>query len=250
MLINMSIGATLMLFNPSFSRAQVVTADILGTVADASGAVVPDAKAILINTGTGIVHEAITNKTGEYVFNLLQIGSYELKVEKDGFKSFKVSNITLSAGDRARINAKLDIGEVSESVSVSASETPILQSDSSTISSLIDDQAVQDVPLNGRNVVNLIELSAGVTEGNSNAFGSGTRAQDRRMSSAFSVNGQSDNANTNLIDGMDNNERLNGVIGVRPSIDAVQQVKVVTNLYTAEIGRTRIRKRLHAPMEE
>jgi hypothetical protein len=218
--------------------AQVTTADIVGTVTDATGAVLPDATVTVINTGTGISKTLKSGKNGDYVFNLMQIGTYDVTVELAGFKTFVAHNLTLAAGDRARLDAKMTVGAITESIAVSAEAVATLQTDSSTIGTLIDDQAVQDIPLNARNLINFIELSAGVTEGNSNAYGSGTRAEDRRLGSAYSVNGQSDNANTNLIDGMDNNERLYGVIGIRPSVDAVEQVKVVTNLYTAEVGRT------------
>ena len=82
-----------------------------------------------------------------------------------------------------------------------------------------------DLPLNGRNLTNLVQLSAGVTEGASNAAGGGNHSTDRRLTSAFSANGQNDFLNNNMIDGMDNNERYFGTIVVRPSLDAVQEVK-------------------------
>src|SRR5207244_5806187 len=97
---------------------------------------------------------------------------------------------------------------------------------------------VQDLPLNGRNVIQLVELSPGVNPSMSNSMSSGNRPDDRRLSSNYSANGQSDEINNNLIDGMDNNERIIGTIGVRPSIDAIQEFKVQTNLYSAEITRT------------
>ena len=95
-----------------------------------------------------------------------------------------------------------------------------------------------DLPLNGRNLTNLVQLSAGVTEGAFNAAGGGNHSTDRRLTSAFSANGQNDFLNNNMIDGMDNNERYFGTIVVRPSLDAVQEVKVSTNLYPAEVSRT------------
>jgi hypothetical protein len=103
---------------------------------------------------------------------------------------------------------------------------------------LITDRAVQNLPLNGRNFINLVQLAPGVTEGLPDAMNSGTRPDDRRQTSSYSANGQTDEVNNNLIDGMDNNERFIGTIGVRPSIDAIQEVRVQTNLYTAEVGRT------------
>ena len=145
--------------------------------------------------------------------------------------------MTLAAGDRARVNAQLALGQAEQTITVE-STTPALQTDDSTIGTLITSQATQDLPLNGRNVTSLITLAAGVTGGLSNAMNSGTRPDDRRQSSSFAANGQSDEINNNMIDGMDNNERFIGSVGVRPSIDAIEEVKVLTNLYTAEISRT------------
>ena len=142
------------------------------------------------------------------------------------------------AGNRARVNAKMEIGVASERVSVSAASTPAIQTDSSTIGSLIGSEFLADLPLNGRDLTNLIQVSSGVTPGAFNAAGGGNHSVDRRLTSAFSANGQNDFLNNNMIDGMDNNERYFGTIVVRPSVDAVQEVKVITNLSPAEFSRT------------
>ena len=104
-------------------------------------------------------------------------------------------------------------------------------------SSVVTQQAVQDLPLNGRNFINLVTIQAGVNQGPPNAISSGTRPDDRRQTSTVSANGQSDLFNNEMIDGMDNNEREQGFIGVRPSIDAIAEVKVDTNTFTADTGR-------------
>ena len=134
--------------------------------------------------------------------------------------------------------ARWQIGMASESVLVSAKAAPALQTDSSTIGTSITTDRLADLPLNGRNLTNLVQLSPGVTEGAFNAAGGGNHSTDRRLTSAFSANGQNDFLNNNMIDGMDNNERYFGTIVVRPSIDAVQEVIVSTNLYPAEVSRT------------
>ena len=145
-------------------------------------------------------------------------------------------DLNLSAGDRLRVDGKMAIGMANESVLVPAESA--LQTDSSTIGTSITTETVADLPLNGRNLTNLVQLSPGVTEGAFNAAGGGNHSTDRRLTSAFSVNGQNDFLNNNMIDGMDNNERYFGTIVVRPSIDAVQEVNVSTNLYSAEVSRT------------
>ena len=217
-------------------NAQVTTADIVGTVTDVTGAVVTTASATATNIGTNETKTVKVSSSGEYIFSLLHVGTYKVSVKAAGFKSF-ATEVTLAAGDRARVDAALSPGDTTQTVEVQ-STTPALQSDSSTVGTLITSQATQDLPLNGRNVTNLITLAAGVTGGLGNAMNSGTRPDDRRQSSSFAANGQSDEINNNMIDGMDNNERFIGSVGVRPSIDAIQEVRVLTNLYTAEISRT------------
>ena len=227
-----------LLLVPSPSHAQLVTGDVLGTVTDSTGAVVPEAKVTILNTGTGIARTVKSDKTGDYIFANLQIGSYKLTIEAKGFKTFVATGFALAAGDRARIDAKLQVGSQVETVEIQASTAPALQTDSSSMDTLISTTAVSDLPLNGRNIVNLVQLSAGVNEGAANAVNNGTNARDRRQTAAFSANGQNDFLNNNMLDGMDNNERYFGTIVVKPSIDAIDQVTVMTNLYPAEYSRS------------
>jgi hypothetical protein len=219
------------------ARAQN-TADILGTVTDASGAVVPDATVTLTNTATNISQTTKASGNGEYTFTLLQPGTYSVRVEAKGFKTFSAPAVTVSTGDRARVDAAMQVGEQSTTVEVQATSTPALQTDTSSLGTLVTTQAVEDVPLNGRNITKLIQLSAGVNEGSPGSIIAGNRPDDRRVTAAFSVNGQSDSLNNNMIDGMDNNERIIGGNGVRPSVDAIQEVNISTNLYDASQGRT------------
>lgn len=231
----------LLLGTPACLRAQVTTADIVGTVTDPSGAVVSNTTVTETNTGTGATKAVSVSSSGDFQFTLLQVGTYKVSVQAPGFKSY-TTQVTLAAGDRARVNATLTLGEATQTVTVQ-STSPALQSDTSTVGTLITSEATQNLPLNGRNVLNLITLAAGVTGGLGSAMSSGTRPDDRRQGSNFAANGQSDENNNNLIDGMDNNERFIGSVGVRPSIDAIQEVRVLTNLYTAEIAHRRRRGR-------
>jgi hypothetical protein len=234
--VALSILAILVLM-PVSLLAQTNTADVVGTVTDPTGAVLPNATVTITNTGTEIARTMQTNVTGDYTFTRLQVGTYKVAVEAQGFKAFVASSLTLGAGDRARVDAKLEIGQLSETVEVEASSAAALHTDSATVSNLITEQSVQEVPLNGRNFFNLVFLSPGVTEGAPNALGDAAKMDDSRMTSYTFAHGQSNTDNNNMIDGMDNNERNNGTIGVRPSIDAIQEVKILTGLYPAEIGR-------------
>ncbi len=228
--------ACLLFFTQSTARAQVTTADIVGTATDPSGAALANGSATAVNVATGVEEKVALGSDGSFTFTLLQVGGYKVTVTAPGFKSY-VTSVTLAAGDRARINANMALGAAAETITVE-STTPALKTDDSTIGTLITSEATQDLPLNGRNVTSLVTLAAGVTGGLGNAMNSGTRPDDRRMSSSFAANGQSDEINNNMIDGMDNNERFIGSVGVRPSIDAIDQVKVLTNLYTAEVSRS------------
>ncbi|MFN7929485.1 MAG: TonB-dependent receptor [Blastocatellia bacterium] len=217
--------------------AQVTTADVVGTVTDNAGAVLPNAKVTVTNVGTNTSRTVTTDASGEYVINLLPIGQYSVRVEATGFKIYTASNLTLVAGDRTRVDAKMEVGATTETVNVTA-EANVLQTDSSTVGTAITGKLVQELPLNGRNYVQLALLAPGVSPGPPNGLGTGTRPDDRRLNSSYSVNGQDPVVNNNMIDGMDNNERVIGTIGVRPSIDAIQEFKVQTNLYSAEVSRT------------
>ena len=134
------------------ATAQVTTADILGTVTDTSGSVVASAKVTVMNLGTKVKRTVETSGSGDYVLNLLQPGRYAVHIEAPHFKSFDVSEVSAGAGDRVRVDAKLQIGSRSESVTVTAEVAPALQTDSSTVQDVVTERSVQDLPLNGRNL--------------------------------------------------------------------------------------------------
>jgi hypothetical protein len=217
--------------------AQQTTADVVGTVTDKSGAVIPGATVTLRSLGTGEAQTTETTQSGDYAFNLLKPGGYSLTVESTGFRSLKIAEFRLAAGDRAREDGHMEIGAAAQTVEVEGAP-PALETDSSALASTVSSEAVQGLPLSGRNFVNLVYLTPGASSGLSGAPSSGTRPDDRRQPAVVSANGQTDMINNEMIDGMDNNERVIGLIGVRPSIEAIQEVRVQTNAYTAESGRT------------
>jgi hypothetical protein len=220
--------------SPAF--AQNTTADVVGTATDVSGAVVPGATVVLTDVNTHDKRTVTAGSSGEYTFTLLKPGTYSLNVTASGFKTFQIANFSLAAGDRAREDAHLAVGSEGETINVEAT-TPALRTDSSAIISTVTEKATQELPLNGRNFINLVQVTPGATEGLNNGLASGNRPDDRRQTSSVSVNGQADMMNNQTIDGIDNNERVIGSIGVRPSVDAIQEVSVQTNVFTAEVGR-------------
>ena len=220
------------------ATAQVITADLVGTVSDANGAVIPGAKVTIVNTDTQLQRSMSATSTGDYVFTLLPPGTYTIRVEQTGFKTYEATGIKIAAGDRTRIDTQLSTGSASETVTVTAATIPVLQTDSSTVQDVVGEKSVQDLPLNGRNLQSAVQLTAGVNQGSPNAISGGARPDDRRPGFTFSANGQSDLSNDNLVDGLDNNEREQGFSGIHPSLDAIAEVRVLTNTYSADLGRT------------
>lgn len=216
--------------------AQSTTADVIGTVIDSSGAVVPGAKVELINEETQEKRVATSGGGGEFTFTLLKPSRYSVTVSAPGFKVFKISSFSIAAGDRAREDAHLDIGTTGEVITVDA-VSPAFHTDTSALITTVTEKATQELPLNGRNFINLVQVTPGATEGLNNGLASGNRPDDRRQTSSVSMNGQADMMNNQTIDGIDNNERVIGSIGVRPSVDAIQEVSVQANVFTAEVGR-------------
>jgi len=225
-------------FSALQAAAQVVTGDIVGTVTDKSSAVLPGAKVTILNTDTSLKRTMQSAATGDYAFSLLPPGMYNVRVEMTGFKAFEIKGLKLGTGDRPRIDAHLDIGNVSDTVEVTGDAVAVLQTDSATVQDVVSEKSVQDLPLNGRNAAAAVQQAAGVNQAAPGSMGQGNRADDRRPGFAYAANGQSDMANNTMVDGLDNNEREQGFAGVRPSVDSIAEIRVLTNNYAAEIGRT------------
>ena len=230
-----------MLCPASLSWAQVSTAELSGTVTDASGAVISPAKVTAVNADTGLSRQTVSDSTGAYVMTLLPPGNYNLTAEAPGFRRLVQNGVPLAVNQRARVDLTLQVGEVSETVEVKAT-APLLESQSSALGSAIGERFVNELPLNGRNFVQLATLSPGVNGVGYSVTGtvmSGSRPDDRRPGSEVFSNGNREGANNFLYDGADNNERLTLSIVLRPAVEAVKEFKVQTNLYSADLGGTR-----------
>ncbi len=217
-------------------RAQIATADIVGTVTDASGAVIPAAKVVATGIETGLAYPGQSAADGNFDLTQLPVGHYRLTITKEGFKTFNVADVGVTIGERLRQDVKLEIGAASQTVEVQA-EGVQLQTDSATVQSTIEEHQVQDLPLEGRNFAQLVQLVPGATDYVGGTFSNGNALDDRRRGSAVSVNGFLGTENNFMIDGMDNNERFIGTTVVKPSIEAIGEVKVITNTFSAEMSR-------------
>jgi Carboxypeptidase regulatory-like domain len=219
--------------------AQVTTADLVGTVRDSSGAVIAGAKVVLANDATGVNRTVTSDQSGNYSFIGLQPGRYTLNVEQQGFRKLAQSGIELQVNQRAQVDVALQVGAVGETVEITGS-APLLESQSSVLGSVIQERQVQDLPLNGRNFVQLAVLSPGVSgagQGMRGTIMSGTRPDDLRPGTELFVNGNRESSNNYLYDGVDNNDRLTLAIIVRPAVEAIKEFKIQTNLFSAEQGR-------------
>ncbi len=220
--------------------AQETTGAITGIVRDTTGAVVPDASVTIRNLGTGAERKLTTGSQGSFDATLLPVGAYEVAVEKTGFKRSVTGNIQLSVNDRLALAITLEVGSVTETATVTA-PVPMLETENATLSGLVDSHKVADLPLNGRNFAQLINLEAGVSLNNNGNEGSGQF-----------INGARGTGNNFLLDGGDLNDPVlpNGsaagvtgaFTGTSPginavSVDAVAEFRVITSNADAEFGR-------------
>lgn len=204
---------------------------ITGVVSDASGAAVPGARVTVRDQGTNEVRSVESNETGTYTAGPMRVGSYEVAVEKGGFKRAVWNDIQVHSQDRVRVDVQLELGQVSDTVTVT-SAAPVLQVETSSLSNVVSEQEIRGLPLNGRNFQQLAWLSAGVMPS--------TTGRDRE--SGFNSHGQPVTQNNFIIDGIDNNNNVMGMQDrkaqvIIPSLDAVAEFKVQTSNYSAEFGR-------------
>jgi hypothetical protein len=210
------------------ATAQENTATITGQAIDASGAAVPGARISARNIQTGLERQTLTSETGNYTIPLLPVGSYEVSAEKDGFKRNVQTGIVLQVDQRARVDVQLQVGAASESVQVTA-EVPLTQTETSSVGSVIDNQKVVEMPLNGRQFYSLALLVPGVAppaQGSILSFRGG-----------FNVAGSSELNNNFTLNGLENNDQLLSAPAFRPSVDAIQEFKILTGVFPAEYGR-------------
>ncbi len=220
----------------SNSAGQVTTGTILGTVTDNSGAVLPDAEVVIteINKGTSQKYKA--DEKGDFYVPFLIPGTYQGTVEKSGFNKEVRSNIVLQVDQKARLDFRLQVGQVSQTVNVTA-EAPLVRSESAELGDVIEEHAVRELPLNGRNFAQLVYLSSGVTPGQAGENLSGASTFNPRAASDFNALGSQANTNAWLIDGIDNNEYTFNTVILQPSIESVREFKVLTGTFSSEFGR-------------
>src|SRR3954452_20889639 len=224
---------------PAF--AQQTTATLLGAVTDPSGAAVPGVAVQVASLATNVTRGAVTDVNGAYSLPNLPPGVYRVTATKTGFQSSRAENVTLQVEQVARLDIKLQVGSVSETITVDASAAQ-LQTETSSVGTVIDSGKIVQLPLNGRNFIQLAQLIPGVQPGTPGSItvrrGRGSVGQTDAAfgSTAASANGQRDTADRFFLDGIETMDYDAVTYSFSPSIDSISEFKVETSTYSAESG--------------
>ena len=223
-----------MLAVPSTVSAQAVTGTLLGNVTDASGAAVPGATVTATETQTNISRTAVSNEAGNYIFSSLKNGTYSVEAELAGFRKVLRQNVRVDVNTTMRVDLKLELGQVTEAVTVAA-ETPLLQTDRTDTGRLLDSKIVTEIPMGfNRNFQGLLVTVPGATR----PFRPHSQFFNSQDSLSTEINGQPRMANNTLIEGLDNNQKTGLLSVIIPAADALETVSVSTSNYDAEFGRS------------
>jgi hypothetical protein len=212
--------------------AQEVSAGITGRVTDPSGSAVVDAAVIAKDKDRGTEWPTKTNEDGIYAFPRIPAGDYQLRVEAPGFKTFVQSSLHLDVNQRERLDVPMQLGMVSESVSVSG-EAALLQTDTTQVGTQINPETIDHTALISRNPIALTLLAPGVVTPNPTTMNNGIRSQGNGRPY---VNGNREEANNFLLDGIDNNLTTENQTAYQPNLDAIQEFRMITNNASAEFG--------------
>ncbi len=228
-----AVLVSLFLCLPCFAQT---VGEITGEVQDATGAIIPGATVTARNQSTNAIRTALSNEAGVYSFPALQPGRYNLKVEKQGFRSVTQSDVDLQVQQTARIDFTLEVGRFTETMEVIA-RAPLLTTESATVGTVIENKRIVELPLNGRNFLQLVALSPNVSAEFAGPGQAGARQGGSRSVQQLSISGQRREFNYFSLDGIDNTDVNFNTYIFLPSIDALQEFKVQTGIYPAEFGR-------------
>ncbi len=216
-----------------FLPAQEVTASMLGTVTDPSGAPVAGAKVTATDVDRGTPFSTTTNEVGAYNLPRLPIGSYAIRVEHTGFNAAQQANITLELNQAAHFDVRLTLGDVSTQLNITDA-APVLQTETTQVGTVMESKAIAALPLETRNYNQLALLTPGAVTTSPGAFNTG---QTTFNAGRPYINGNREQANYYLLDGLDNNEFVDNNVAFSPNVDAIQEFNVITNNPKAEFGQ-------------
>lgn len=224
------VAASCLLAYSTGIYGQTITGAFTGTITDQSGAIVPKAKITATGVATNVAYPAVSNESGIYNLLFLPIGEYTLSVEAPGFKIAKLGPYKLEVNQTARIDIKMELGDTTQSVDVTG-VAPILQTESTQTGETISAAKLTALPLNGRNFASLTLLVPGSVTTDPKSLGSSNRLGSRPF-----VNGNREQTNNFMLDGVDINDSIDNRIGYQPNVDALEEVKVLTGNTGADYG--------------
>jgi hypothetical protein len=218
-------------------EAQTITGSVNGTVTDPTGAVIPNAKVTATNVDTGIETPSTTNVDGIYNIPFLQIGNYKVTVDVSGFATAVYGPFVLETAQIAKIDVKMGLSSAQQKISVESEIVPLLNTETPTLATTLDTRAIENVPLVSRNLIALTMFLPGAISTNPNGFvNQASISGPVSVNQTVSVNGNRQQTNQYLLDGMNVNETLNDTPGYSPSVDAIGQVRVISANAPAEYG--------------
>src|SRR5882724_1031 len=218
------------------ARGQTPSGEISGTVVDTSGLAVPGVTITLTNPATNVVRTVHTNESGLYVIAAIPPGTYDVKAELSGFGTVERKSIVVQVGSANRIAFTLQVGTLSETVEVTAG-SPLIQTENAAISTVIENRVIVELPLNGRNYLQLASLIPGATTNGPASSQGQQRMGGQRNSFGLTVAGQRIHYSPYSLDGVENTDLNFNSYMLLPSIDALQEFKVESGLFDAEYGR-------------
>ena len=218
-------------------EAQTITGSVNGTVTDPTGAVIPNAKVTATNVDTGIETPSTTNTDGIYNIPFLQIGNYKLTVDVSGFATATYGPFVLETAQIAKVDVKMGLSAAQQKVSVESEVVPLLNTETPTLATTLDTRAIENVPLVSRNLIALTMFLPGAVSTNPNGFvNQASISGPVSVNQTVSVNGNRQQTNQYLLDGMNINQTLDDIPGYSPSVDAIGQVRVISANAPAEYG--------------
>src|SRR3954452_1736171 len=209
--------------------------EVTGRITDPSGAAVPSADVVVTNSATNVSRKAVSNETGDYSFPSLPPGVYKVRIEHQGFKATETNDVQVQVQQTVRLDFTLQVGQLTQSVLVEASAAQ-LQAENATVGTVIDNKRIVELPLNGRNYLQLVALTPNATTLSPSAGQAGSRQGGDRANQSISVAGQRTMFDYFTLDGVNNTDPNFNTYVVLPSIDALQEFKVQTGVYPAEFG--------------
>jgi hypothetical protein len=223
------------LFMLGSAGAQSTVGTIVGTVTDQSGAVLVGVKVTVTNTDTGIARTVNTDETGNYQVPRLLPGRYSVTAELSGFKKAAVIGIILQVNQEARYDIRMEVGEVTQEVSVSAEGTVQVQTEDATLGQVVDHKKVVELPLNGRNFMQLVTIGSGAAP-ITNSQGGAIEGETQRAGLSYTISGQREVSMSYLIDGVESRSEFEQMSGLQASLDSIQEFKLQRNAFSAEFG--------------